>query len=374
VFSPEKMAAGGSGYVVVKALTGSEAHTLVLMETALWMFSAFGVNLLLFMVGLESSIEEMVEAGGRSLMVAVVGVVTPFGLGWGACAWLLPGASTNVYLFISATLCATSVGITARVFKDLGRLQTPEAKIILGAAVIDDVLGLFVLAVVMGVVATGRADLMELGRIALFAALFLGITITFGERLVRLNLRLLRWIRFQGSKVLFPLSVGFVLAWLASEINLASIVGSFAAGLIMNERDFAQHAGEEEGSIRDLLRPLESIFAPIFFILMGMQVDLSSFADWEALGFAAVLTLAAVAGKVICGLPAGGKLDRLSIGLGMIPRGEVGLIFASMGKAMGIMTEAVFSAVVIMVIVTTLVTPLVLRWSLFRGGRGQVPA
>ena len=366
VFSETEMALGGRGQELMGILSGSEGGNLVLMGTALWIFSSLGVIILLFCVGLESSVAEMLQVGPRALMVATLGIIGPFFLGLLASTWLLPDAGMPTHLFLAATLCATSVGITARVFKDLNKLQTGEAKVILGAAVIDDVLGLIILAVVVGIVATGQFDPSALTRITTLSLLFMGSVIFFGERLMRRLVRGVKYLDRPHGKLLFPLVVAFLMSWLANMIELAAIVGAFAAGLILSDEHFGDEWNPSAPSMQELIGPLEAIFAPIFFVMMGMQVNLESFLDTSTLVLAFVLTVAAVVGKAIAGTGAGAKMDRLSIGLGMVPRGEVGLIFASIGKGLGVVTDHVFSALVVMVIVTTLITPPALRWSLFR--------
>ncbi|MFQ5776761.1 MAG: cation:proton antiporter [Terriglobia bacterium] len=365
VFSAAELAPGGVGEHVIQIMTGPGADRFVTMSMALWLFSNLGIILLLFMVGLDSSVEEMLRVGPRAAMVAVVGVVVPFLLGLGAGIWLLPGSSTPVHLFLGATLCATSVGITARVFKDLNKHRTRDAKIILGAAVIDDILGLIILAIVVGIVATGEVHLVEVARISLTSFLFIGGIIVFGEWFVRHAVSLFSLLERHHLKLLFSLTLAFMLSWLASLIGLAPIVGAFAAGLILTEEVFARHS-DQKMTAKDLLGPLEAIFAPVFFVLMGMQVNLASFRQPGTLWLALAFTIAAIIGKLVAGVPAGRGSDRLSVGIGMIPRGEVGLIFASIGKGLGVVSDAVFSAVVIMVIVTTLITPVGLKWSLFR--------
>jgi Kef-type K+ transport system membrane component KefB len=300
--------------------------------------------------------------------VAVIGIVAPFALGYLTTSLLLPAAPIAVHLFVGATLSATSVGITARVFQDLRRLQSAEAKLILSAAVIDDVLGLIVLAVVAGVVATGGIHLGEIARITLLSAAFMATVIFLGDRIARRLARAFRRLEPTQTRLLFALTLAFLMGWLANLIGLATIVGAFAAGLIVSDTHFPAREGGHDASgetVHALVAPLEQIFAPVFFLLMGMQVNLSTFARPGTLGVAAGLTVAAVAGKVICGLAAG-KTDRLSVGLGMVPRGEVGLIFASVGKGLGVIDAGLFSAVVIMVMVTTMMTPIALKWSLGR--------
>jgi Kef-type K+ transport system membrane component KefB len=343
-----------------------------------------GVIILLFEVGLESNLKEMMEVGWSSLLVAVLGVIAPFFLGWAVSAYFIPGESRLVHVFIGATLCATSVGITARVFKDLGKLGTREARIILGAAVIDDVLGLMILAVVAGAIkatATGGAlSLLDVGLIAAKALLFLIGAIVVGQLVVP---RLLRGAgRLQSEGVLLTLAISFclLLSWAASMVGLAPIVGAFAAGLVLDEVHYQPARARKQRDLRDLLQPVSFVLVPVFFVLMGMKVDLRFFARLDLLGFALTLTLAAIVGKQIFAV---GVLERganrLAIGLGMIPRGEVGLIFAGIGATLmlpnaagaaePVVGPATFGAVVIMVIVTTLVTPPLLKWSLGKSGK-----
>jgi len=340
-----------------------------------------GVIILLFEVGLESDLKEMVEVGWSSLLVAVVGIVAPFLLGWGVSAYFIPEEATLAHVFIGATLCATSVGITARVFKDLGKLTTREARIILGAAVIDDVLGLLILAVVAGAIKASAGGtslkLFDVAMIAIKALVFLILAILVGHSLMP---RLLRGAgRLESRGVLLTLAIAFcfLLAWAASTVGLAPIVGAFAAGLILDEVHYQPREGRVERDLNDLLQPVSTVLVPVFFVLMGLKVDLRLFARIDILGFALVLTLAAIVGKQVCALGVVERgLDRMTIGLGMIPRGEVGLIFAGIGATLMLptstgVTEPVinsgtFSAVIIMVIVTTLITPLALKWSLKR--------
>jgi len=333
--------------------------------------SRLGVIILLFMVGLESNIKEMMKVGVPSLLVAIVGVVAPFILGFFVSKFFYPEAVMNVHLFIGATLTATSVGITARVLKDLGKLKLAESKIILGAAVIDDIMGLIVLAVISGIITTGALSLMSVGMITLKSVVFLIGAIVigtytapwFGKKLAKMNV--------ESMKIISALIVAFILSWAANAIGLATIVGAFAAGLILDDVHFKDvlrknHHGKKvpEMHIEDLIRPIAAFLVPIFFVLMGIQVKLETFTDPTVLGAAAALTVAAIIGKQVCGLVVKKSYNRLVIGLGMIPRGEVGLIFAAIGKSLGVVNDAIFSAIVIMVIVTTLVTPPLLKVAL----------
>lgn len=343
------------------------------------MFARVGVIILLFEVGLESTVAQMLKVGWSALAVACVGVATPFALGWAVGAWLLPEHSPYVHAFLGATLTATSVGITARVLKDLGRSAAPESRIILGAAVLDDVLGLVILAVVSGVIAAADAGstlaasdvALTVGKAVGFLVGSLALGLWLSPRLFTLASKL------QVRTVLLAVGLGFcfALAWLADLIGLAPIVGAFAAGLILEDVHYQELASRERQTLEQLIHPISSFLVPVFFVLMGLRTNLREFAAPGVLSLAAALCAVAVAGKLVAGLGALGKgLDRLSIGIGMVPRGEVGLIFASLGAGLQVRGEAVvsppvFSALVVTVIVTTMVTPPLLGWSLARRAR-----
>lgn len=340
-----------------------------------------GVIILLFEVGLESNLGEMLDVGWSSLLVAVAGVIAPFFLGWAVAAYFMPNEARLGHFFIGATLCATSVGITARVLKDLNRLQTRESRIVLGAAVIDDVLGLLILAVVAGAIkaaAMGATlSLADVGLIALKSVVFLIGAIVVGKYLVPHFFHGAARLRGNSILLIVSLSFCFLLAWAAAAVGLAPIVGAFAAGLVLEDVHFRAFHEVSDERLEKLLTPVSAVLVPIFFVLMGLKVDLSAFVRPELLGFAAVLTLVAIIGKQICSLAVLERgVNRLAVGLGMIPRGEVGLIFAGIGATLMLPNEhgvnepvigpSTFGAVVIMVIVTTLITPPVLKWALAR--------
>ncbi len=355
---------------------GGIAGAAIGAERIIELLGEIGVILLLFQVGLESNVKEMMSVGLSSLLVALLGVIAPFFLGWGVSAWLLPDAEIWVHVFIGATLCATSVGITARVLKDLKRLQTRESKIVLGAAVIDDVMGLVVLAVVVGMIrAVNAGEEMALGGIFWIiakAVLFLVGAVGIGQWLSPRIFKIASKLRGEHMLLTIGLLVLFLFSWLADKIGLATIVGAFAAGLVLDELHFKQLGDKHEHNLEEILAPVAGFLVPIFFVRMGYKVDLSTFGDTSILVFAGVLTLAAIIGKQVCSLGVVEKgLDKLSVGIGMVPRGEVGLIFAGIGASLMLHGEPVvgastFSAVVIMVIVTTLITPPALKWSLNR--------
>ncbi len=345
-----------------------------------------GVILLLFEVGLESTVAEMRKVGLSSLLVAAVGVIAPFALGYLSSSMFItkvPQALldmnpqfdiSNIHLFMGATLCATSVGITARVFKDLGKIHIKEAKIVLGAAVLDDVMGLIILAVVAGIIVAAETGVpMESSAVAQITGISIGFlvgAIVLGLVIVPKILHRLALLRTHGVMLVSALLFCFLLSYLANLAGLAAIIGAFAAGLILEEVHFVEF--REKKTLHDLITPVTTFLVPIFFVVMGIQVRLETFLNASVLGLAVALTVAAFIGKQVCGLAVVEKgLDRLSIGLGMVPRGEVGLIFASIGRGLGVVDDAIFSAIVIMVIVTTLMTPPLLKFSLARAERRE---
>lgn len=357
-------------------LLGISALQSLWDDPAIDMLARLGVLVLLFEVGLESTVGQMLKVGTTSLLVALLGVVAPFGLGWLVGAWLLPDQSVFVHAFIGATLSATSVGITARVFQDLGKLQSGEARIILGAAVIDDVLGLVVLAVVSGMIAAASGgagfSFAAIGMIIFKAAAFLVGSLVVGVYLSPKLFTLASRLHTRGVLLAVGLSWCFLLSWLASVIGLAPIVGAFAAGLILEDVHYRGFVDQGEHPLEESIKPISGFLAPVFFVLMGMRTDLRAFAAPGVLGLALALTVAAILGKQVCSLGVWKPgIDRLTIGLGMIPRGEVGLIFANIGLSLTLHGQPVisrntFSALVVMVIFTTLVTPFALKFSLAR--------
>jgi Kef-type K+ transport system membrane component KefB len=300
-------------------------------EPALTTLSELGVLVLLFQVGLESSVQKMWHVGASALRVAVLGVAAPLLLGAGVGAWLFHVGSP---LFLGATLTATSVGITARVLKDLRRSDAPESRIILGAAVIDDVLGLILLAVVAG---TGG-----IGWLLVKAVVFLVGSVAVG----------LLVAKPVASHPVTAIAFCLVLSWAAGAMGLSPIVGAFAAGLVIQSEPLER-----------AVAPIAQVLVPFFFVVMGLKTNIAALGP--ALPLALVLTLAAVLSKLVSGWAAKERrIDKLAIGIGMIPRGEVGLIFASAGLAAGVVDEGVYAAVVAMVLLTTLITPPALKWRL----------
>ncbi len=355
------------------SLLGLHAFDILKTSIPLNIAAQIGVILLLFEVGLESRIQDLLAVGLSSTLAAVAGVVAPMLLGYGVGALLLPEEMSLAHVFLGATLCATSVGITARVLKDLNKTQTKEARIILGAAVIDDVLGLVVLAVVSGVIAAanrgGDATVSVWHVAAIFAKaiVFLAAALAIGSVVARPLMNMMSAMRVSGVMLAISVSMCFALAGLAGLVGLAPIVGAFAAGLILEPRHFERFRVRGEKPLEEVIHPLSSIFVPVFFVVMGLHVDLRSFADVSVLGLASALVVAAIAGKMVCGLAVVQRnVNRLIVSVGMVPRGEVGLIFASIGAALvlggePVISPSIYSAIVVMVVVTTMITPLWLK-------------
>ncbi|MBK8523808.1 MAG: cation:proton antiporter [Betaproteobacteria bacterium] len=350
-----------------------------------------GVIVLLLQIGLETRLDDLVKVGAKAFLVGAIGIAVPFSLGaYVVGPLLLPGQNENTYLFLGATLAATSVGITGRVFRDLGRLGMAEAKIVLGAAVIDDVLGLVILAVVSSLVQAGSVSVGQVAQIIFEAIAFLGGSIIIGRMLARRFAGKLAQLD-SGHSMLFALVLasGLFLAWLAHAIGLAPIIGAFAAGLLFEPvylkgfetpklvqdieeilpPEMKAGLGERMRSIlqkhthhqhEHMVEPIGYFFVPVFFVLTGMQVDLRTLADPQIVIVALGITAVAVAGKLVAGFAAGRGHNPWIVGWGMVPRGEVGLIFAAVGKQLGVVNEAMFSVIVIMVILTTLLTPPIL--------------
>ncbi len=348
-------------------MTGLGFFSGLRTDPILSIFAGVGVIILLFEVGLETRVSDMIKVGASATLVAVLGIITPMILGFLVASYLTPDASFNSHLFVGAIMVATSVGITARVLKDLKRIQTRESQIILGAAVIDDILGLIILAVVSGIVTSGTFSVGSIARISTVSVVFLGAAVLVGPRFVKLFVSAVSTMRVRGVKMITALSFCFGLAYLADLIGLATIVGAFAAGLVLEEAVFEKL--DRQKALHDLLEPFTTFFVPIFFVLMGIQVRLETFTDPNVLLLALGITMAAVIGKQACSLGVGKGLDRLSVGVGMVPRGEVGLIFASIGKGLGVVDDSLFTAAVMMVIVTTFMTPPVLKMTLARWDR-----
>jgi Kef-type K+ transport system membrane component KefB len=360
---------GGSVLAVVPSVSGMAGYD------TFHLLAEVGVAILLFEIGLETDLKDLIKVGPTSTIVAIIGVVVPFSLGfasiiafekYGLLGGIDPSLNILIAITAGATLTATSVGITARVLSDMNRLQSGEAKIILGAAVIDDILGLIILGVVTGLIeASASGDgagisTLSVGIIFVKAFGFLIVAIVVGNLISKKLFNLVEMMKVRGVLLLSALSFAFIFAFLASLVGLAPIVGAFAAGLVLaNTHQFK--------SIERNLKPVSDFFTPIFFIMVGAAVDVSVFNPFVSknipiLLIALILFVVAVIGKFVSGLAVFKKgISKSVVGVGMIPRGEVGLIFAQVGLTYGIFTSELFSAVTVMVMLTTFIAPPLLK-------------
>src|SRR5688572_17952946 len=303
-----------------------------------------GVIILLFEIGLETELASLIRVGPAAATVAIAGVVLPFALGYFAARGL--GLGSINALVCGAALCATSVGITARVLSELGWLDSNEGKVILGAAVIDDIIGLIILAIIASLVSGEAPSALSVGRIAGVAIAFVAAAVLIGGLVARPTFRFFERIQAANALGLFGLAFAFLLAWLAQWSGSAMIVGAFAAGLVLYRLP-QRHEIEKASTV------IGHFFVPIFFAAVGAQVDLRALADPGSLLLGVVLVAVGIIGKVVAGFtPWWFKGDRLMVGMGMVPRGEVGLIFAQMGLAAGPVAGGQYGAVLIMVLGT----------------------
>ncbi|HEY7654664.1 MAG TPA: cation:proton antiporter [Methylomirabilota bacterium] len=340
------------GELLAGVVIGPGVLGLVHESEVVHALAELGVLILLFEVGLESDLDELLEAGLQATLVAVVGVVLPFAAGFGVMHWL--GHPPLLAVFVGATLTATSVGITARVLADIGRLQDPAAHVVLGAAVVDDILGLIILAIVTGVALSGGVSLGAVALLSAKAVVFLAVALGLGLRLAP---RLVGWIgrlRARGTLVVYSLVFAMALATAAERIGLATIVGAFAAGLVLATTERRSH-------IEERIKPVADLLVPVFFVTVGMNVKpamLNPFAETGQLGIALLLTALALVSKLAAGLAVYRPgVRRWPVGVGMLPRGEVGLIFAGTGLAAGVIAQDLYSALVVAVMLTTFAAP-----------------
>lgn len=321
-----------------------------------------GVVVLLFEIGLESDLTELLKVGIQSTIVAVIGVVTPFILGTTGLM-LFFGMPAIPAIFAGAALTATSIGITAKVLAEMQRLNTREGQIIVGAAVIDDVLGIIVLAVVAGLARDGQVKVQDVAMLILSAAAFFVGAIWIGRLLNPVFVGLVNHMRTRGQVLLSALFFALILSYISATIHLEAILGAFAAGLILAET-------EKREELQSQVAPVADTLMPVFFVVVGAKTDISVLNPFvpenvEGLVIAAFLIVVAIAGKVVTGLGVFGQpgVNRLAIGMGMVPRGEVGLVFAAIGASTGALSQSLNAAIIVMVILTTFLAPPLLRWA-----------
>lgn len=330
------------------------------MSEVISVLSELGVIILLFEIGLESDLKELIRVGPSASIVAVVGVVAPFAAGTAGLIYLFHIAAIPA-IFAGAALTATSIGITAKVLSELGKLSTTEGQIIIGAAVLDDILGIVVLAVVASLVKTGEINITEVVYLIISAGVFLIGTIFLGRLISPWLIALVKEMKTRGELLITALTFAFILSYIANVIQLEAILGAFAAGLVLAET-------EKRKELEQQIIPVADIFVPVFFVCVGAKTDLSVLnpaipSNREGLIIASFLILVAIIGKVITGftLFSQPEINKLAIGVGMIPRGEVGLVFVGVGSASGALSKSTEAAIIMMVIVTTFLAPPLLR-------------
>jgi Kef-type K+ transport system membrane component KefB len=323
--------------------------------------SELGVIMLLFEIGLESNVQELLRVGVQAALVAVIGVTVPFVTGTLGLIYLFH-VPTIAAIFAGAALTATSIGITAKVLAELQQLSSSEGQVILGAAVLDDILGIIILAVVASLVKTGEVEIGRVVYLIVGAAVFLVGSVLVGRLLSPWFVGLVNNMKTRGSLLIMALILMLVLSVIGAAIQLEAILGAFTAGLILSET-------ERQQDLEEQVMPLADFFVPLFFVCVGARTDFSVFnpaipANREGLVLAGFLVVVAIVGKVASGLGVGWggeKLNRLAVGVGMIPRGEVGLVFAAAGASSGALSEALDAGIVVMVILTTFLAPPLLR-------------
>lgn len=349
--------------------------------------ASFGAVLLLFSIGLESNIHEMKKVGPSALMVALIGVIAPFVLGAFVLGpFFFGGESSNAHLFLGASLVATSVGITASVFRALKLTKKNAAKTVLGAAVIDDVLGLIVLAVVSALASGGSVTAGSVSLIAAKSFGFLGGSLLVGTLLAKPLSKGFSFITSGiGMKVTLAIGFALVFGYVAELFGLEPIIGAFAAGLLLEEVHFSsfdqpeivhdletlkyddKHDKEKvnalikkhnHGHVEDLIGSISHIFVPVFFVYTGLQVDIQSLLNANLYVIAILISIVAIITKFIAGFAAKGtRTEKMLVGAAMVPRGEVGLIFAATGKSLGVLNDDLFSVIILVVIMTTFIAP-----------------
>lgn len=372
------------GELLAGLLVGPSLLGWVTPDITMKLLAEIGIILLLFEVGMDTNLSRLVRSGSKPYVVAVAGFVLPFGLGYGVSAWLF-GLSELTALFIGGTLTATSIGITVRVLDDLGKRQSDEAQIVIGAAVLDDILGVLALAFLYQFAVEQQVSIKALGEVSLYIVLFMVLAPVVAKLAAVVIDRLDQRAASPGLLLTMALSLILLFSWLAHAVGAPEIMGGFAAGLA-----FSQHFGFKlplgkailsfEPSpklahrVEEQMRPLIHTFSPLFFVMVGVSLNLSS-VNWSSAfiwALAGSLLVAAFIGKFAAGFfvreP---RRNQMAIGLAMIPRGEVGLIFAQLGFSQGILIGELYAALLIVVALTTMTPPFLLKWFY---ARSETPA
>jgi Na+:H+ antiporter len=343
------------GEIIAGVIIGPGLLNLVQPSDVTSALAEIGVIFLLFSVGLETHPSHILKVGGTATLVAVLGVIVPFIAGWGLLS-LWPGHSPVEAVFLGATMVATSVGITARVLSVMGLISAEASRVVLAAAVIDDVIGLLVLAVVSSF-ARGKIAYLDIGLTTGLAVGFTLLTMFMGTHAVRKARRPVDELKINHALLIFALILCFGLAAIASLIGIAGIVGAFLAGVAFSE-------ASEGTDLHHQAQTLTEFAAPFFLVSIGMSLDLRVFLSAKTLMLAGIVTVLAIVTKIVgCGLAAAkmGRVRALQVGVGMIPRGEVGMVVAQIGLTMGVISGTVYGVVLVMVTATTVIAPFLIK-------------
>lgn len=313
-----------------------------------------GVIVLLFEAGIESSLHDLIKSGKSAFLVACVGVAMPLMLA-GGYILAFTNHGLNYAFFIGATLTATSIGLTVRVLGEIKKTQSPEGKIILGAAVIDDIIGLILLSILTDMTTVGKIIPFNVLKIVVMVVLFFGAVLLAGKLFEKSIISTVRSLNIGRSFIISALIFALAMSYISLSIGLATIVGAFAAGIVLEREEDKQH-------IREKTHVLVQVFAPIFFVVAGAAVNIWSLFAIEILPLIAILTIIAIVGKVVAGIGVvDEKASKLAVGFGMLPRGEVGLIFANYGLKTALVTQDIYSALVAVIMITTFMAPPLIR-------------
>lgn len=355
-----------AGIVIGPSLLG-----LIEISNPIHLLAQIGIILLLFEVGIETDIGKLGAAGAKAIVVAIVGVVLPFALGFFVSYYTF-SFSLLASLFIASTLTATSIGITLRVLQDLKQQNSSEAQIILGAAVIDDIIGIVLLALLYEFSVSGEINLWNAGKVLIFIILFFFLSPLLAKAASQV---IKKWDENSEIPGLLPttiVSLILLFAWTAHSLGAPELLGGFAAGLALSRQfffPFASFLHESKNfsrKVEEQMRPIVHLFTPIFFVAIGLSLNLRTI-NWESLAFwylSGALVVVAIIGKLFAGffIKAKSRISQLIIGTAMIPRGEVGLIFASVGLNAAVLSDEIYAAIILVVALTTLVAPFMLRW------------
>lgn len=346
------------GELIAGIIIGQSLLNFIKPNETLYLIAEIGVIILLFEIGLGTDLREIIKVGHKSMLVALVGVVVPFAAGYFFCRAV--GMSNTVAMFIGAALTATSIGITSRVISDIGELESVEARIVIGAAVVDDIIGLILLSVVSGLGLAQGISVLQVLKVVGLSVGFLVVTIFAGNYLVKFFIRIIDRMHVRGILVVSAVIFALLLAYAAKMAGTAVIIGSFAAGLLLARTHKAD-------VIEDRLKPIADFFTPLFFVYIGATMNLRTLNPFNPQNLRLVLIIIgiiviAVVGKLVSGYAVYREdVRNTAIGMGMVPRGEVGLIFAEVGRRAGIIGDDFFAGIVLMVFITTLMTPSFLK-------------